>query len=97
LLEGVPTLVANQDAANYLVNYHATSDTFDKVNMPQLKKHVAMMSYMAFAIADAQERIGKRQTREEVEQLMKQTGLDNQVKLFGAWGEWENGTRGRAK
>jgi carboxypeptidase Q len=31
LMEGVPTLVANQDAANYLVNYHATSDTFDKV------------------------------------------------------------------
>jgi hypothetical protein len=97
LLEGVPTLVANQDAANYLVNYHATSDTFDKVDMAQLKKHVAMMSYMTYAIADAPERIGKRQTREEVEQLMKQTGLDNQVKLFGAWSEWENGTRGRAK
>jgi hypothetical protein len=97
LLEGVPTLVANQDAANYLVNYHATSDTFDKVDVPQLKKHVAMMSYLTFAIADAQDRIGKRQTRTEVEQLMKQTGLDNQVKLFGAWGEWENGTRGRAK
>ena len=97
LMEGVPTLVANQNAANYLVNYHATSDTFDKVDMPQLKNHVAMMSYMTYAIADAPERIARRQTRAEVEQLMKQTGLDGQIKLFGGWEEWEKGTRGRAK
>jgi carboxypeptidase Q len=32
MIEGVPTLVANQSEANYLVNYHATSDTFDKVD-----------------------------------------------------------------
>src|ERR1700738_2498172 len=30
-LEGVPTLVAKQDEANYLPNYHAASDTLDKV------------------------------------------------------------------
>ena len=40
--EGVPNLVANQEPANYLVNYHATSDTFDKVDFAELKKHVAM-------------------------------------------------------
>jgi carboxypeptidase Q len=97
LMEGVPTLVANQDAANYLVNYHATSDTFDKVDMPQLKKHVAMMSYMTYAIADAPERVGKRQSRAEVEELMKRTGLADQIKLFGAWEEWTSGKRGRAK
>ena len=95
LLEGVPTLVANQDAANYLVNYHATSDTFDKVDMPQLKKHVAMMSYMSYAIADAPERIAKRQSRAEVEELMKRTGLADQVKLFGGWEEWTAGKWGR--
>ena len=32
LLEGVPTLMANQEVSNYLVNYHAASDTFDKVD-----------------------------------------------------------------
>src|SRR5712692_10442083 len=31
MLEGVPTLVANQEEANYLPNYHAASDTLDKV------------------------------------------------------------------
>ncbi len=97
LMEGVPTLVANQEAANYMVNYHATSDTFDKVDLAQLKQHVAIASYLTFAIADAPERIGKRQTRAEVEQLMKQTGLEDQVKLFGGWEEWEKGTRGRVR
>ena len=41
LLQGVPTFVANQEEYNYLLNYHAMSDTFDKVDLAQLKKHVA--------------------------------------------------------
>ena len=35
LLEGVPNLVANQEPANYIANYHASSDTYDKVDNPQ--------------------------------------------------------------
>ena len=35
-------LLPNQEEANYLINYHATSDTFDKVDFPQLKKNEAM-------------------------------------------------------
>jgi Zn-dependent M28 family amino/carboxypeptidase len=97
LMEGVPTLVANQEPANYLVNYHATSDTFDKVDLPQLKKHVAMAAWVMFAIADAPQRIAPRQTRAEVEQLIKRTGLEDQLKLFGGWDEFVNGTRGRAR
>ena len=37
MLEGVPTFVADQQEANYLENYHAISDTYDKVDFPQLK------------------------------------------------------------
>jgi len=36
MLEGVPTFVANQVEGNYLINYHASSDTFDKVDIQQL-------------------------------------------------------------
>ena len=97
LLEGVPTLVANQEEANYLVNYHATSDTFDKVDMPQLKKHVAIAAYAAFAIADNPERIAPRQTRAEIEELMRRTKFDEQMKGFEAWDDWASGHRGRAK
>ena len=34
MLEGVPTFVAEQEEANYLENYHAVSDTYDKVDFP---------------------------------------------------------------
>jgi carboxypeptidase Q len=97
LLEGVPTLVANQEAANYLVNYHATSDTFDKVDLKQLKNHVAIAAWTVFALADAADRLAPRQTRAQVQELMKRTGLEDQIKLFGGWDEWEKGTRGRVK
>src|SRR5258708_24808531 len=40
MLEGVTTLVANQDEANYLPNYHADSHTFNNVNFSNLKRHV---------------------------------------------------------
>ena len=97
LLEGVPTLVANQDAANYLVNYHATSDTFDKVDFAQLKKHVAISAQLLTSIANAPERLGPRQTRDEIEQLLHDTQLDLQLQTFGMWDGWVKGTLGRAK
>ncbi len=75
LLEGVPTLVANQEPANYMLNYHAQSDTFDKVDIAQLKKHVAIAAVTTYALADRQDRIGPRQSRAQVEQLLKDTRL----------------------
>jgi len=34
--------VANQEISNYLVNYHAASDTFDKVDLRELKLNTAL-------------------------------------------------------
>jgi carboxypeptidase Q len=95
MLEGVPTFVANQEEANYLINYHASSDTFDKVDIPQLKKHVAEAAELTLALANAPERVAKRLNRSEIEQTMRETHLDEQLKTFGLWPAWENGTRGR--
>ncbi len=97
LLEGVPTLVANQEEGNYLVNYHATSDTYDKVDFPQLKKHVAEMTVVAFGIANAPDRIGPRLSRPEIEKTLLDTHADQLMKTMGIWEEWESGKRGRAK
>ena len=47
MVQGVPTFVPNQLEANYLKNYHATSDTFDKVDFEQLKKNEAVMAELA--------------------------------------------------
>jgi carboxypeptidase Q len=97
LLEGVPTLVAHQEEGNYLVNYHATSDTFDKVDIAQLKKHTAEMTVLVFGIANARERIGPRLTRAQIEKTLLATHVDEQLKLLGMWAEWESGKRGRTE
>jgi Zn-dependent M28 family amino/carboxypeptidase len=95
LLEGVPNLVANQEEANYLINYHASSDTFDKVDLAQLRKHVALAAYLTYAIAESQERLGPRQDRAQIDVLVKETHLDDQLKAFGLWDAWASGQRGR--
>ena len=95
LLEGVPTLVANQEEANYLPNYHAASDTFDKVDMRELKLHTVLAALTAWGIADRTEPLGKRLTRSEIETQMKETGLDQQMKTLGYWDAWQSGARGR--
>jgi carboxypeptidase Q len=95
LIEGVPTLMANQEEANYMVNYHASSDTFDKVDIRDLKLHAAIAAVTVYGLAERAERLGKRQSRAEIETLMKETGLDQQMRGFGVWFLWENGKRGR--
>src|SRR5439155_10826588 len=42
LLEGVPNLVANQEAEKYLPDYHAESDTFDKVDLREARSNAAI-------------------------------------------------------
>jgi len=95
LLEGVPTLVANQEEANYLPNYHAASDTLDKVDIRELKLHTALAALTAWGIADRTEPLGKRLSRAEMETLVKETGLDQQLKALGYWDAWLKGERGR--
>lgn len=95
LLEGVPTLVANQDPANYMENYHSASDTYDKVDISELKKHVAIAAITAFAIADDPTRLGNRQSRKEIEAMLKEQGFDKDMEEEGFTALWNNGTRGR--
>jgi carboxypeptidase Q len=95
LLEGVPTLIANQAEANYLPNYHAASDTLDKVDIRELKINTAIAALTAWGIADHAEPLGKRLSRAEIEQQLKDTGLDEKMKQMGLWHDWESGNRGR--
>lgn len=97
LLEGVPTLVANQEEGNYLINYHASSDTFDKVDINQLKKHTAEAAWVTFAIANSPERIGPRLNHAAIEQTLRETHMDEQLKPSSLWKQWQTGERGRAQ
>ncbi len=97
MLEGVPTFVADQEEANYLENYHAVSDTYDKVDFTQLKKDVAEAAEFAFSLANLPDKIGPRFTRAQIEQSMRETHSDEMFKAFGLWDAWESGSLGRQK
>src|SRR4030081_837844 len=97
MLEGVPTFLADQEEANYLENYHAASDTYDKVDLPQLRKHVAEASVLAFELANLPERIGPRLNHNQIEQAMRETHGDEMLKAAGIWDDWVSGKRGRQK
>jgi Zn-dependent M28 family amino/carboxypeptidase len=97
LLEGVPTFVADQDEANYLENYHAISDTYDKVDFPQLKKHVAEAAVLAVGLANLPQKIGPRLTHDQIQQTIIDTHSEEMFKSFGLWDDWVSGKRGRQK
>lgn len=97
MLEGVPTFVADQKEANYLENYHAVSDTYDKVDFAQLKKHVAEATEFSFALANLPEKVGPRYTRAQIEKSIEDTHSEQLFKAFGLWDDWQSGRLGREK
>jgi Zn-dependent M28 family amino/carboxypeptidase len=93
MLSGVPNLVANQESANYGPNYHARSDTFDKVDLRQLRLNAAIAAAVTWGFANMAERL-PRQSRADVEKLIHTTDLGAQMKSMGVWKDWEAGRRG---
>ena len=97
MLEGVPTFIADQEEANYLENYHAVSDTFDKVDFSLLKNHVAEAAAFSFELANLPEKIGPRYTRAQIEQSLRETHSEEMLKSSGLWDAWQSGRLGRQK
>ena len=95
LVEGIPTLIAHQEEANYLTNDHAASDTLDKVDIQQLKSNTAIAAVTAFGIAERAAPLAPRQSRAKIESLLNTTGLEQQMKNAGLWPLWETSQRGR--
>jgi hypothetical protein len=96
LLEGVPNFVADRDTERYLADYHAESDTFDKVDVREARWNAAVAAVAVAGLANADGRPGPRQSRDEVGRLLAKSGLDRQMKTYGLWSDWEAGRRGRA-
>lgn len=94
LVEGVPTLIANQDWTDYLPNYHAESDTFDKVDSGALKRQTDEAALLMWGLANAPT-LPERQSRAQVESLLSSTGMEPQMKTFGMWKGWADRSRGR--
>jgi Zn-dependent M28 family amino/carboxypeptidase len=93
MIQGVANLVANHEEANYAHNYHAESDTYDKVDMPALKQNAAVVAALTLAYTN-QDYVLPRHTRAQVQNLINTTDLEAQMKSFGVWNEWLEGRRG---
>ncbi|NIM13905.1 MAG: M20/M25/M40 family metallo-hydrolase [Candidatus Aminicenantes bacterium] len=96
MMQGIATLVPNQAPANYGPNYHAASDTFDKVDLHQLKLNAAIMAALIYGFADM-DVTWKRHTRAQIQQLIDTTDLKQMMETFGLYSGWLDGTRGISK
>jgi carboxypeptidase Q len=97
LISGVPNLVAMQEWAPYLPNYHAESDGYDVVNGRQAKINAAVAAVLLWGLAENPNRLAPRQTRSEVEKLLHDTKLEDQMKGWGQWQDFVSGKRGVSK
>ncbi len=95
MMQGVANLVANQESANYGPNYHARSDTFDKVDLHQLRLNAAIAAAVTYGFAEV-DVTWSRHRRRDIQRLIDTTDLADQMKmLFGLWEGWQDGSRGR--
>ncbi len=53
--KGVPSFAPSQDGRYYFNYHHTPADTFDKVNPRELSENAAVMTVLAYALADASE------------------------------------------
>jgi hypothetical protein len=95
MMQGVANLVADHEPANYTFNYHAESDTFDKVNLRQLKLNAAVIAALTYGFA-TMDVTWKRQTRTEIQKLIDSTTLRQQLDMFYLYPGWQDGSRGRS-
>ena len=52
-LKGVPQFAPNQDSRFYFNYHHTAADTFDKVTPQELNENAAVMTVLAYALADS--------------------------------------------
>jgi hypothetical protein len=60
-----------------------------------VKKNTAIAAVTVYALADAEQRIGPRQSRAEIEQLLQKSGLEDSMKEGPLWDLWLKSDRGR--
>lgn len=96
MLHGIANIVADQESATYGPNYHAHSDTYEKCDTRVLRQNSIVAAALVYGFATMPEAL-PRQSRAEIDALMKSTDLADQMKSMGVWDGWANGTRGRKK
>jgi hypothetical protein len=95
LINGVANLVAIHESANYGPNYHAESDTFDKVNQSQLRLNAAIIAAVIYGLANDEALDPPRHSRAQIEELVSSTPLEAEMRDWNVYDAWASGERGR--
>ena len=91
MLQGVPNLFAVQNVSSYSRNYHAESDTLDKVDVNELRTLTAVAATTLMSIANLEDRFGVRLDDRQVHQQLEQARLIEHLKFLGVWNDWRIG------
>ncbi|MEE9374222.1 MAG: M20/M25/M40 family metallo-hydrolase [Saprospiraceae bacterium] len=98
MLQGVPNLVAVHKPQFYGSTYHSSSDTFDKVDLKQLKMNSAIVAALTLGFAnlsEAEAAVLGRQSRPEIQNIFDKNNLEFTMRMFNVWDVWVNKERGR--
>ena len=93
LLEGVPALTTLSELTTITID--GPIPPRPPLNIADLKRNAALVAVTAFGIAERAAPLGPRQTRAEIETLLKTWGLQVQMKATRNWQLWESSERGR--
>ncbi len=94
MISGVANLVASHESATYGQNYHAETDTFDKVDQRQARLNAAIIAAVAMEFANADISL-PRHSRSQISRLIETTSLKDQMRTFGSYDDWKAKKRGR--
>jgi hypothetical protein len=94
MMEGIANIVGNQATAAYGPNYHAQSDRIEQCDLRTVRLNAAIVAAVTWGFAEADAE-WSRQTRPEIEELVRSTDLEQQMRSFNVWQDWLDGTRGR--
>jgi hypothetical protein len=86
LLRGVPTMTVNSDLENNMGrHYHTATDTFDKIVRKSLVECSAVVAITLFELADAEDRIAQRLSRDQLRDLLVKNNLREALEASGLW------------
>ena len=88
VLRGVPSLFAVQETADYYSPYHSEADTFDKVDIEEVKESAVVAAMTMLGIAEAEERVAERLPAAEVTKWLQGQGLIRHLRFLGVWDDW---------
>ena len=94
MLQGIATTVPLQAASNYPSNYHAESDTFDKIDQTQLRLNTSIIAVLTYGFAET-DLTWRRHDRKEVQSMIDTLQLTEAQRNSSPWQEWFAGSRGR--